>query len=192
MARPAIAAVLHFSFRMTIDAPWHFHRCNARYAVHCFDRTMTFLALETGLYMTLVREVNEVRDVVYLYPRYRLTIFPVGGQLEDLRTIANTGHRIVTSHAFADAGDAGNRRPICIDVTVLARNLVVRCMHCVTEFDGLDRTAVRKIFAVHPCAYEQSDHKHETEQGRLLCGSKRIEYGYRQMVPPSFRARVCP
>ena len=159
MARPAIAAVLHFSFRMTIDAPWHFHRCNARYSVHCFDRTMTFLTRETGLYMPLVREVNKVGDVVYLYPRYRLTIFPVGGQLHDLGTLADAGQRVVTAHAFADAWYAGDGRPVGVDMATLARNLVVRGMNCVAEFDRLDGTAIGEKFAVYPCARKKSEHK---------------------------------
>ncbi len=153
---------------------------------------MTFLTREIRLDVPLMRKMNKVGNIVNFNPRYRFTIFPVGGQLQDLRTFADTGYRIVTPHAFADAGDAGNRRSVCIDVTVLARNLVVRCMYLVTELDWLNRTAVGKILAVHPCAYEQSDHEHQPEQGRLLRGSKRIEYGDRQMVPPSFGARVCP
>ncbi len=159
MTRPAIAAVFYLSFRMTIDAPWHFHRCNARYSVHCFDRTMTFLARETGLHMPFVREVNKVGDVVYLYPRYRLTIFPVGGQLHYLGTLADVGQRIVTPHAFADAWYAGDGRPVGVDMATLARNLVFRGMNCVAEFDGLDGTAIGEKFAVYPCARKKSEHE---------------------------------
>jgi len=159
MARPAIAAVFHLSFRMTIDAPWHPHRCDTGDTVHRFDRTMTFLARKTGLYMPLVREVNKVGDIVYLDPRYRLTIFPVDGQLHDLGTLADAGQRVVTAHAFADAWYAGDGCPVGIDMATLARDLVIRGMNCVAEFDWLDGTAIGEIFAMYPCACKQSEHK---------------------------------
>ncbi len=159
MAGPAIAAMFHVSFRVAIDAPGHPQCCNTGNAVHCLYRTVTFLTCEARPDVALMREVNKVRNIVNFNPRYRFTIFPVGGQLHDLRTFADTGHGLVTSHAFADAGYAGNRRPVGIDVAVLARNLVVRGMYRVTEFDGLNRTAIGEIFAVNPCAYKQSEHE---------------------------------
>ncbi len=159
MARPAIAAMLYFSLRMTIDAPWHPHWCNAGNTVHCFDRTVTFLALETGLDMPFVREVNKVGNIVYFDPRYRLAIFPVGGQLDNLRTFANAGYRVVAAHALADTRYAGDGCPVGINMAVLARNLVVRGVYRVAEFDRLNRTAVGEKFAVYPCARKQSEHK---------------------------------
>ena len=120
---------------------------------------MTFLARETGLYMPLVREVNKVGDVVYLYPRDRLTIFPVGGQLHDLGTLADAGQRVVTAHAFADAWYAGDGRPVGVDMATLARNLVVRGMYRVAEFDRLDGTAIGEKFAGYPCAGKKPEHK---------------------------------
>jgi len=136
--------------------------------------------------MSLMRKMNKVGNIVNFNPRYRFTIFPVGGQLQDLRTFADTGYRLVTSHAFTNAGYAGNRRLVGIDVAVLARNLVVRGMYCVAEFDWLNRTAIRKIFAVYPCAYKQSEHEHKPEQGWLLRGLERIENRDRQFVPPLY------
>ncbi len=156
MAGPAIAAMFHVSFRVAIDAPGHPQCCNAGNAVHCFYRTVTFLTREARPDVPLMREVNKVRNIVNFNPRYRFTIFPVDGQLQDLRTVTDTGYGFVTSHAFANAGYAGNRSRVGIDVTVPARNLVVRGMYHVTEFDWLNRTAIGKIFAVYPCAYKQS------------------------------------
>ena len=127
-----------------------------------------------------------------LNPRYRFTFFPVGDQLQDLRAFADTGYRVVTSHAFANAGYAGNRRSVGIDVAVLARNLVVRGMDRVTEFDWLNRTAIGEIFAVYPCAYKQSEHEHKPEQGWLLPGPERIENRDRQFVPPSIWGKSLP
>ncbi len=184
--------MLHVSFRVTIDAPWHPQRRNTGNTVHRFDRTVTFLAFKTGPDMSLMREVNEVGNIVHLDPRNRLAILPVGGELQYFRSITNARYRLMTPNAFANAGNAGDRRSVGIDVTVLARNFVVRGMHRVTEFDRLYRTAVREIFAVYPCAYEQSDHHQQPDQGWLLRGPKRIENRDRQMGPPSFGARVCP
>ena len=192
MASPAIATMFYVSLRVTIDAPRHPHRRNTGNTVHGLHGTVTFLTREARPDVPLVCEVHKIGNIVHFYPRYRFTIFPVCGQLQDLRTFADAGYEIVTSHTFTNAGDTGNRRPVCIDVAVLARNLIVRCMHLVTEFDGLNRCAVRKIFAVHPCAYEQSDHHHKPKQGWLFRGPERIENRDRQMVPPSFGTRVCP
>jgi hypothetical protein len=62
----------------------------------------------------------------------------------------------------------------------------------VTEFDWLNRTAVRKIFAVHPCAYQQSEHRHKPEQGWLPRGPERIQDRDRQIVPPYFWGKSLP
>ena len=160
--------MFYFSFCVAIDTPRHFHRRYAGNTVHRLYRTVTFLTREACLDVSLMRKVNKVRKVVNFNPRNRFTIFPVSGQLQDLRTFANARYGFVASHAFANAGYAGNRRSLSVDVTVLARNLVIRGMYRVTEFDGLNRTAIGKIFAVYPCADKQSDHKHKRKQGRLL------------------------
>ncbi len=91
---------------------------------------------------------------MYLDPLNRFLILQVGGQLNNLRAFADAGYSIVTTHAFANARHAGNRCLVGIDVTMLARNLVVRGMYLVTEFDGLNRAAIGEIFAVYPCAYK--------------------------------------
>ena len=152
MAGPAIAAMLYASLCMTIDAPRHPHRLNTGNTIHRLHGTVTFLTREARLDVPLMCKVNIVGKIVNFYPRYRFTIFPVGGQFQNLRTIANTGYGRVTPHALANAGYAGNRCFVGIDVAVLARNLIVRGMNRVTEFDWLNRTAVRKILAVYPCA----------------------------------------
>jgi len=152
MARPAIEAMLYASLCMTIDAPWHPHRHNTGNTIHRLHGTVTFLTREARLDVPLMCKVNKVGKVVNFYPRYWFTIFPVGGQLQNLRAIANTGYGLVTPHALANAGYAGNRCFVGIDVAVLARNLIVRGMYRVTEFDWLNRAAVRKILAVYPCA----------------------------------------
>lgn len=159
MARPAIAAVLYISLRMTFDAPWHPHRCDTGDTVHCFDRTVTFLTFEAGLDMPLMREVNIVGNVVYLDPRYWFAIFPVSRQFHDLRTVADSGQRFVTAHAFAHARYAGDGRPGGIDMAILARNFVIRGMNRVAEFDWLNRTAIGKKLAVYPGSRKQSEHE---------------------------------
>ena len=137
---------------------------------------MTILTGEARLDMTLMGEVNEVGDVVDFDPRNRFAIFPVGGELLNLRTVANAWYRFMTSHALANAGYARNGRPVRINVTVLARNLIVRGVYRVAEFDRLDRTAIREIFTVYPSAGKETDHDHEPEQGWFFRGSKRIEH----------------
>ena len=184
--------MLHLSFRMAIDAPGHPHRRDTGNSMHRLDRTVTFLAGEARLYVSLVCEVYEVGDVVHLDPGYRLTILPESGQLQNLRALAYARHRLVTSHALANTRHTGNGRLVRIDVAMLTRNLIVRCMHHVAEFDWLDRRAIGEIFAVHEYAYQQSKHRHQPEQEILLRGSERIQNRDRQIVPPSFGRRVCP
>ena len=161
MAGPAIAAMFHVFFRMTIDAPGHPQRYNTRHSVHRFHGAVTFITGEVGLDVPLMRKMNKVGNIVNFDPRYRFTIFPIGGQLQDFRTFADAGYRVVTSHTFANAGHAGNRRRLGIDVAVLARNLVVRGVNCVTEFDRLNRATIGEIFAVYPCACKQSGYEHK-------------------------------
>ncbi len=184
--------MFYIFLRVAIDAPRHPHGRNTGNSVHRLHRTVTFLAREPCLDVPLMGKVHKIGNIVHFDPRNRLTILPVCGELQNLRTFADTGYSLVTSHAFADAGDAGHRRLVRIDMTVLARNLVVRCMHRVTEFDWLNRAAIRKIFAMHPCADEQPYHYHHREQGWLLRGPKRIENRDGQMVPPFFSGKSLP
>jgi len=157
--------MLYVFCRMAIDAPGHFQRSDPRYTVHGLDGSVAFLTFDASLYVPLVCEVNEIGDIVHFNPRYRFTIFPIRVQLEDFRLLSHVGQSLVATHALADAGDAGNRRRGSIDMTVLARDLVIRYMHGVAEFDRLDRRAVRIVFAVHPYACQQPKHRHEREQG---------------------------
>ena len=160
MAGQAIATMLNASLRMTIHAPGHFHRRNASNPVHCLYRAMTLLAFEARLDMTLMSKVNKVGKVVNFDPRNGFAIFPIGCKLHDFVTVADARYRFVTSHTFANAGYAGDGRLVCIDVAVLTRNLIVRGMYCVAEFDRLNRTAVRKIFAVYPGAGKKTHDNH--------------------------------
>ena len=165
MTGPAIATVLYISLGMTIDTPRHPHRCNTRNSIHRLHGSVAILTRERRfrIDVPLVRKVNKIRNVVNLNPRNRFTIFPVGGQLQDLRTFADAGYGVVTSHAFADAGYAGNWRLVSINVAMLARNFVIRGVYSMTEFDWLDRTSIGEIFAVDPCADKESDHEHQSE-----------------------------
>ena len=56
-------------------------------------------------------------------------------------------------------------------------------MNRVTEFDRLNRTAVGKIFPVHPRAHEQSDDNHKHKHGWLLRGLERLENRDGQFSP---------
>lgn len=168
MAGQAITTMLNIFLRMAIDTPRHSHRGNTGNSIHCLDGTVAFLARDARLDVALVRKVNIVRKIVHFNPRYGFTIFPIGDQLQNFRAFADTGYKVMTAHAFADAGYARNRRPVGIDVTMLARNFVVRGMHYVAEFDGLHWTAIGEIFALYPCAKKQSDHEYESQQCWLL------------------------
>ena len=176
MAGQAIATMRNATLRMTIHAPGHLHRRNTSNPVHCFYRAMTLLAFEACLDVSLMSKVNKVGKVVNLDPRNRFAIFPIGGELHDFLTVADARYRFVTSHAFTNAGHACHGALVCVEVAVLTRNLIVRGVYRVAEFDRLDRTAVREIFTVYPSAGKETDHDHEPEQGWFFRGSKRIEH----------------
>ena len=161
MTSPTIAAIFYVSLSVAIDTPRHPHRCNTGHTVHCLYGTVTFLTRQSCLDVPLMREVNKIGNIVHFNPRYGFTIFPVGGQLQNFRPFTDAGYKFVTSNTFAHAGDAGDRRPVRIVVTVLARNLIVCRMYLVTKIDWLNRAAIRIIFAVNPYAYQQSKYYHE-------------------------------
>lgn len=81
MTSPAILAVLDSPLLVTAKTPAHLQRRNLRYPRHLCDVTMALLALQPGLYMPLVREVNIVRQIMNLDPRDRLFLIPIGGKL---------------------------------------------------------------------------------------------------------------
>ena len=142
MACPAIASMFHISFRVTVYTPLHPHRGNPGDSIHGFYRAVAFLTFQSRFNMPLVREVNEIRQIVYLDPWNGLTIFPVADKLQYFRPFADTRYRFVAPHALANAGNASNGCFVRVDVAVLARYLVIGCMYCVTEFDGLDGTSI--------------------------------------------------
>ena len=175
MTGPAIAAILDVLLSMAIDTPGHPHCCDSRDPIHGLDRSVAFLTGEARFYVALVGKVNEIGNVVNLDPRNGLPVFPEGRQLDDFGPLTDIRQRLVTSHALADAGNAGGRRAGRIYMAVLARNPVVRCMHLVTEFDWLDRRPIGKIFAVYEYAYQQSNRRHNAHKEILLRGPERIE-----------------
>jgi len=186
MTSPAIAAMFYVFLSVAVDAPRHPHRSNSANPIHCLDGSLAFLALDVCLYVPFVCEVDEIGDVVHFDPGDRLTIFPVRHELDDFRLLSRIWQGPVTSHALADTGYTCGRRLVCVHVAVLTRNFIIRCMHCMTEFDWLNRGSIREIFAVHPYACQQSKHRHQPEQDWFLRGPERIENRDRQIVPPSF------
>jgi hypothetical protein len=63
---------------MAFDAPGHSQRSDPRDTVHSLNGSVTFLTFDVCLYVPLVREVNEIGDIVHFNPRYGFTIFPIG------------------------------------------------------------------------------------------------------------------
>ena len=192
MAGQAITTMLDIFLRMAIDTPRHSHRGNTGNSIHCLDGTVAFLTGDARLHVALVRKVNIVRKIVHFNPRYGFTIFPVSNQLQDLRAFADTGYKVMTSHAFADTGYARNRRPVGIDVAMLTRNFVVRSMHCVAEFDGLNRTAIGEIFAMYPCAKNSPTTSTSPSNAGFFAGCSASRTEIDKLYPLLFGARVCP
>ena len=139
---------------------------------------MALLTFESRLDVPLVREMYEIRYVVNLDPGNRFSLVPVLGEFHDFRFFTRVRQAAMASHAFAYGRHTGGRCRVGIDMTMQTRNLVVRGMHSVTEFDGLNRGSVGEVFAVYPYPCEQSGERHESNKDRLLGGSERVEYRY--------------
>ena len=98
---------------------------------------MAFLAGKALSDMGLVGETHVSGKVVYPHPGHRLTFIPIGLEVLDLRLLGRGD--LVAAHAKPDRGDPGDRGPLRVRVTKLARDLVVPAMDFVAERDRLSR-----------------------------------------------------
>src|SRR5687767_7821481 len=94
---------------VAIETPAHLHGRDALHPVHRFDPPVTGLARDIGLHVSLVREIDEVRQIVNFDPGDGLPTVPIAHDFADLWPVL--GHDAVTADAFVDAGNAGDDRP---------------------------------------------------------------------------------
>ena len=85
--------------------------------------------------MLFVSKVDEIRDVMHLFPWWRLTFFPVFRQFLD--TISVSGDDTMATHTLAGRWNTGYLAAPGIGMTVHAVDLVDFCMYVVREFNRL-------------------------------------------------------
>ena len=120
---------------MTVDAARHAMDVSLADSVHFYDLAMTGCARHICGNVTLVAEVDEIRQIVDLDPGDRLSRFPIADKLLDLRLLfSNTlmaAHTKLHGWYPCDNGFAG------IDMTIEAVDLIVARMELMTEINWL-------------------------------------------------------
>lgn len=177
MARQAVLRCLLIILSMAIDAPSHLelrdrHEIsdvrvgNEMEFVHVFDRSMTRLAFEPRLDVTVVSELDVFGEAMNLEPFDRLLLLPMFLQDSDaFDLVIFEGKLGMTAHTDFDGGNTSRLGLICAGVTVKAVDLEFSGVMLVAEGDRLARPRGLRI----PCGHR-----------RLACAQRRpllVEFG---------------
>lgn len=133
-----------------------------------------------GLYVSLVRKIYIVREVMDFFPRYGGLCIPVLRKLFYLRALRL--YDLMTPHAPLHVGDSRDPGPVDINMAVLAFNGIIPCVNLVAEIDGLHGGKVREkgvINAITYCKGNKKDNYRYDEffryhKGRLLIKTLRV------------------
>lgn len=112
--------------------------------------------------MSLVRKVDKIGQVVDLDPGDRLSRLPVLEQFSDLCMCTN--HRLMAVDAFVDTGHTGTDGAACVDMTVLAGNVILAGVGSVAEVDRLYGTVVGKKSPINSIASIETCHPNRCQQ----------------------------
>src|SRR5258708_6178105 len=139
---------------MAIDAKAHVDFYCGHDSIHRFDRAVTFLTLDAGMDMRVVREADEVGhrvDAVPLDFERRLSV--VGPRPGDGLDSAAGDSAAVASDASRDRWNTGLRRSARSSMAVLTWDLVDPRVNSMTERNGLNDIRTRR-----PWPLGESDH----------------------------------
>jgi hypothetical protein len=129
---------------MAIDAETHVNFVNWHDAIHRFDRSVAFLARNTGPDMRFVHELDEVRQHIDPIPpnleRRLMVIGPCSGNRPNT---AEQGAAMAPDTTL-DRWHAGGLGPARILVAILARNFVNACMHTMAKGERLLDVGTRR------------------------------------------------
>lgn len=103
--------------------------------LHCFDRAVTGLTLDTGPNMRPVPEEHKIRHRSYFDPLDRLLLIPVILQLLDFGLVRRGN--LMTTHAALHRRNPGHRSAPGIAMAVLASDLVFSRVDLVAKSERL-------------------------------------------------------
>jgi len=143
-----------FALGMAIDAEAHVDFINRHDAIHGLDRSVTALALDSGVNMRVMREADEVGERVYAVPLdFERRLRVVGPWTSD-RLDSTFGDSVaVASDASRDRWNARLRRSRRVGMAVLTWNLVDAGVDSMTERDRLTDIRARR-----PWPFGERDH----------------------------------
>lgn len=103
--------------------------------LHCFDGTVTSLALDIGLDMGPVLKKYKIRHRSRCNPLDRLLLIPTVLDILDFRFVRR--RNLMTTHAALDRRDPGDGRSTGITVAVLTGDLIFSGVDLMAEGDRL-------------------------------------------------------
>lgn len=145
--------------------------------LHCFDRAVTGLTLDTGPNMRPVLEEHKIRHRSYFDPLDRLLLIPVILQLLDFGLV-RCGN-LMTTHAALDRRDTRHTGAPGIAMAVLARYFVITCVDLMAEGDRLNgaRRLARKSQS-HSDSYDKEGQQAYPDQPLFHAGLFFTERAY--------------
>ena len=162
MTGPAIGSVLYFIFSMAVETKPHFPgmvilsspidipSCQPD-CVHSFNCPMASLTFNFCQHVAFMREVNEVRQIMNLYPGNRLPILPVTHQKPDLGLLRR--NLVMETYTFRNAWDSRGRRAVRLSMTIHTRNFVLTGMDLMAKCNRLLRAGIRIKRCIRPIAH---------------------------------------
>lgn len=144
---------------MAAQTPAHRQISDAHDACHLIDAPMTSRAIDPGLHVNAVVEVDEVRNIVNAFPPDRLIGLPAPAHGFELRAIEP--HLAVAAHAQLRGRNTGMCRALGAAVAVQAIDRVVTNVMAMVELDWLldRRAAVRRVR--RPDVQHRRDHERD-------------------------------
>ena len=141
MTGPAVNTGL--TFDMTVDAASHAMDVSLADSVHFYDFAMAGCARHICGNVTLVAEVNEIRQIVDLDPGDGLSRFPIADKLLDVRLLfSNT---LVAAHTKLHGWNPRDNRFAGVDMTIKTVNFVIACVELVTEINRLQGCGLTRV-----------------------------------------------
>jgi len=143
-----------FALGVAIDAKVHVDFIDGHDAIHRLDRSVTALALDSGVDMRVMREADEVGERVHAVPLdFERRLRVVGPWTSD-RLDSTSGDSVaVTSNASRDRGNARLRRSRRVGMAVLTGDFVDPGVDAMTERDWLNDVGARR-----PWPFGEGDH----------------------------------
>jgi hypothetical protein len=115
---------------------------------------VTFFTIKASLNMPLMRKIKMVGQVMYLYPRDWLFIFP---ELLKFLYFRRFGlYDVMTTHTFSNAGHARMSGTFGVYMTVLTRDRVLSGVDDVTKLYRLSRSPTYKIGITYLPTHQKS------------------------------------